>query len=320
LNTASKPKIDAAAAAHPYEPMVENRPSSRVEGPLRVVAFNARGGMRFGGIVECFTREPLRSASIILLSEVDFDTWRSGRRRVASELAVKLGMSCAYIKEFGLIYRDGQVHAYLGNAILSREPLEEVYAVPIPRLTTATRRLPTALGRPRRTGGPAALVASVSRGGARIRVCVAHLDSRASPAGREHQMMSLLEQFPADGPAIIGGDLNTTTLELARPEHAKAVLREMLLNSRRFRHPIPHEPLFGRLAEAGFEVDGANAEGRATFTFSRIIPPWLRPRLDWIALRELEPVPGSAAVIPARPNFLSPRVSDHDFIVVDIAD
>jgi hypothetical protein len=107
-------------------------------------------------------------------------------------------------------------------------------------------------------------------------------------------------------------------MELTRAEHARAVIREMLLNSRRFRHPIPHEPLFGRLAQAGFEVESANAEGRATFTFSRLIPPWLRPRLDWIALRDLRPLPGTAAVIPARTGLLSPRVSDHDFIVVDL--
>jgi endonuclease/exonuclease/phosphatase family metal-dependent hydrolase len=298
--------------------MVENRPSSHDGGPLRVVAFNARGGVRMSGIARCFQREPLRGASIVLLSEVDFETRRSGRRRVASELAAKLGMSCAYIREFGLVYRDGQVHAYLGNAILSREPLDDVYAVAVPRLTTATRRLPAALGRPHRTGGPAAMVARISYRGAPITVCVAHLDSRAAPIGREHQMITLLEQVPQAGPAIIGGDLNTTTMELTRAEHARAVVREMLLNSRRFRHPIPHEPLFGRLAHAGFEVEGANAEGRATFTFSRLIPPWLRPRLDWIALRELRPVPGSAAVIPARPHLLSPRVSDHDFIVVDV--
>lgn len=287
---------------------------------MRVVAFNARGGVRFAGIAGCFAREPLRSASVILLSEVDFETRRSGRRRVASELAAALGMSCAYIKEFGLMYRDGRVHAYLGNAILSREPLEQVCAVAIPKLTTATRRLPATLGRPRRVGGPAALVARIAHAGRQLHVCVAHLDSRAAPAGRERQMTALLEQFPVDGPAIIGGDLNTTTLELARPEHAQLVMREMLLNSRRFRYPIPHEPLFGRLAEAGFDVEGANAEGRATFTFTRMIPPWLRPRLDWIALRDLKPVPGSAAVIPARPGLLSPRVSDHDFIVVDVAD
>jgi hypothetical protein len=45
----------------------------------------------------------------------------------------------------------------------------------------------------------------------------------------------------------------------------------------------------------------------------------MRPRLDWIALRELQPIPGSAAVIPARPGFFSERVSDHDFIAVDVA-
>ena len=65
----------------------------------------------------------------------------------------------------------------------------------------------------------------------------------------------------------------------------------MLFNSKRFRHPHAHEPLLARLGEAGFEMRGANVEGRPTFTFARTVPPWMRPKLDWIALRGLKPVP-----------------------------
>ncbi len=128
----------------------------------------------------------------------------------------------------------------------------------------------------------------------------------------------MLERFPAGGPAIFGGDLNTTTVELIDPKSARIVLRDMLLNSRRFRHPRKYEPLLARLEAAGLSTRGANAEGRATFTFSRFVPPWMRPKLDWIALRDLKPVDGSACVIRARPGFFAPRVSDHDFISVDV--
>src|SRR5208282_5099745 len=86
---------------HRFEPIVENQHSTIAPGPLRVVAFNAEGGARFEGILRCFAREPLRSAAVILLSEVDLGTRRSGGRRVASELAHVLGMSCAYVPEFG---------------------------------------------------------------------------------------------------------------------------------------------------------------------------------------------------------------------------
>src|ERR1700719_608436 len=91
---------EAIAEPHRFEPIVENRSSSLAPGPLRVVAFNAQGGQRFEGIVRCFEREPLRSAAIILLSEMDYVTRRSGGRKVASELADALGMRCAYVREF----------------------------------------------------------------------------------------------------------------------------------------------------------------------------------------------------------------------------
>jgi endonuclease/exonuclease/phosphatase family metal-dependent hydrolase len=304
---------------HQYQPIVENRPSTIASGPLRVVAFNAQGGTRFEGILRCFSREPLRNASIVLLSEMDFGTVRSGRRKVASELANALGMSCAYVPEFGLITPDGVTRAFLGNAILSRAPMEDVTAVPLPLVSNRYPHVPRSLGRVRREGTHAAIIAKMCARGKTFYLSVAHLDSRASPEGRDLQLATMLESFPPDGPAIFGGDLNTTTVELHNPASFRTVVREMFFNSTRFRHPQAHEPLLARLGEADFEVRGANVDGRATFTFSRMVPPWMRPKLDWIALRGLEALAGSARVIPARPGFFAARVSDHDFIAVDVA-
>ena len=312
----AQPMLDSSG--HPFAPQVENRASNLAPGPLRVVAFNALGGTRFDGIMRCFAREPLRSAAIILLSEADFGTQRSGRRKVASEMAAALGMSCAYVPEFGLQTSSGKIVSYLGNAILSRAPIEDVAAIPLPKVGVRYPRMPRSLGRVTRIGNQAAIVARIQVRGRPIQVCVAHLDSRAHPDGRDLQMATLLEAFPIGGPAIFGGDLNTTTVELLDPASVRVVLREMIFNPQRFRDPRANEPLLSRLEAAGFATRGANAEGRATFTFTRIIPPWMRPKLDWLALRELEPVPGSARVIPARPGFFSVRVSDHDFIAVDV--
>jgi endonuclease/exonuclease/phosphatase family metal-dependent hydrolase len=305
--------------SHRFEPIVENRPATLAPGPLRVVAFNAQGGTRFEGILRCLSREPLRSASVLLLSEIDFGTGRSGNRKVALELANALGMSCAYVPEFGLIAPDGVTRAYLGNAILARAPMDEVIAIPLPKVSNREPRFPRSLAQFRREGSQVAIVATIKVRDKTVHLSVAHLDSRAHPSGRDLQMAAMLEGFPIDGPAIFGGDLNTTTVELIDPASFPIVMREMLFNSRRFRHPRIHEPLLARLGAAGFEVGGANADGRATFTFSRVIPPWMRPKLDWLALRGLQPVPGSAMVLPARPGFFAPRVSDHDFIAVDVA-
>jgi endonuclease/exonuclease/phosphatase family metal-dependent hydrolase len=309
----------ACTAHHRFEPIVENRRSTLAPGPLRVVAFNAQGGSRFDGILRCFARPPLRTAAVILLSEMDSGTLRSGRRKVASELAEALGMSCAYVPEFGLISSDGTMRAYLGNAILAREPMDDVIAISLPKVSNRELHLPRSLGRLRRQGSQVAIVARVKVRGKAIHLSIAHLDSRAHPNGRDLQIATMFEGFPPAGPAIFGGDLNTTTVELINPASIPMVLRGMLLNSKRFRHPEAYEPLLARLSAAGFEIRGANAEGRATFTFGRAIPPWMRPKLDWIALRGLSPVPGSARVIPARPGFFARRVSDHDFIAVDVA-
>ncbi|HLI80390.1 MAG TPA: endonuclease/exonuclease/phosphatase family protein, partial [Candidatus Binataceae bacterium] len=271
------------------------------------------------GILRCFAREPLRSAGVILLSEADYGTIRARKRKVASELAQALGMSCAYVPEFGLLAPNGGIVSYLGNAILAREPMEDVIAIPLPKVSARLPRMPRSLGHVTRKGNQVAIVASIKMRGKAIRIAVAHLDSRAHPNGRDRQMAAMLEDFPSDGPAIFGGDLNTTTVELLNPDDARIVLRDMLINSRRFRYPEAHEPLLGRLAGAGFETRGANADGRATFTFSRMVPPWMRPKLDWLALRELHPAEGSARVLPARAGFFAPRVSDHDFIAVDVA-
>ena len=72
------------------------------------------------------------------------------------------------------------------------------------------------------------------------------------------------------------------------------------------------------MEEAGFHIDGANAPGKRTFTYSRIVPRFMRPNLDWIAVRGFEAVAGSAATVPAQPSFFSRRISDHDFIMCEV--
>jgi endonuclease/exonuclease/phosphatase family metal-dependent hydrolase len=270
--------------------------------------------VRMGGIAACLARFPLSRASIILLCESDWGTARAGNREVAAELAALLNMSFAYIPEFGLGRGEPEFTAFLGNAILSAHPFDEVRAVTMPAPPAIARRYL----QKRRTGVPAGLVAKATYAGAQIAIGVAHLNSRCDPMWRERQLRAYLEGFPPQGPAIFGGDLNTTTTELGRRGAFLRTAAQMLTNPRRFRHPQRYEPLFQRLAEHGLEIHGANRMGRATFTFSRFIPPALRPKLDWLATRELATVRRSASVIPARASVILPRVSDHDFVMVDL--
>ena len=311
----------AGAKPTPYfPPIVVNRAARRrPQTRLRVVLLNAAGGRKFREILACLKRPPLQGADVILLCEVSTGMKRMPGRELATELAEALEMSCAYVREFGLRPPgiESEIVSYMGNAILSAAPFEEVTAV-------AMHKPPTPMAWPRRmrdwsrVGMPTGLVTRVKFGGEELTVGVAHLHSRCTPAERARQMATYLESFPAAGRAIFGGDLNTTTTELSSRAMMLATARQMIANPDRFRAPEAYEPLFDHLRERGLEIEGANVANRGTFTFSGLIPRSMRPKLDWLAVRELRPIAGTAAVVTPRSPILLRRASDHDFVTVDL--
>jgi endonuclease/exonuclease/phosphatase family metal-dependent hydrolase len=267
--------------------------------------------------VACLKRPALRDADVILLCEVNAGTNPSAGRDVAAEMAAMLGMSCVYGAEFGLSPPDGEIVSYMGNAILSSAPFEDVTAVALHRPRTPLA-WPMRMRRWVRVGTPTGLVTRVKFGGEDVTVGVAHLHSRCPPAERARQMATYLESFPTAGRAIFGGDLNTTTTELSTRALMRATAWQMIANPDRFRAPQAYEPLFEHLRAHGLEIDGANVPNRPTFTFSGLIPRSMRPKLDWLAVRDLRPVAGTAAVVAPRSPIFMRRVSDHDFVTVDL--
>jgi endonuclease/exonuclease/phosphatase family metal-dependent hydrolase len=303
-----------------FPPIVVNRAARRrPDARLRVVLLNAAGGRKFHEIASCLKRPPLQGADVILLCEVNTNIRRPLGRDLATELAEALEMSCAYVREFGLrpLGIESEIVAYMGNAILSTAPFEDVAAV-------AMHKPPTPMAWPRnmrdwsRVGAPAGVAARVKFGGEELAVGVAHLHSRCTPAERARQMATYLESFPAAGRAIFGGDLNTTTTELSSRALMLATARQMIANPDRFHAPEAYEPLFDHLRERGLEIEGVNVAKRGTFTFSGLIPRSMRPKLDWLAVRELRPIAGTAAVVTPRSSILQRRASDHDFVTVDL--
>jgi endonuclease/exonuclease/phosphatase family metal-dependent hydrolase len=310
-----------AAGARPtphFPPVVVNRPARHAGSRLRVVLLNAAGGGRFREILACLQRKPLAGADVILLCEVNAGLMRrSVGRDVAVELGAALGMSCAYVREFGFRYIGSEIETYMGNAILSSAPFEDVAAIAMynPR---PPRVLPRRDRGVTRVGGPTGLITRVKFGATEISIGVAHLHSRCTPAARARQMADYLESFPAAGRLIFGGDLNTTTTELSDRAAMAATAWQMITNPQRFRAPQAYEPLFAHLREHGLELDGVNVANRPTFTFSGLIPRSMRPKLDWLAVRELRPIAGTAAVVTPRSPILMRRVSDHDLVTVDL--
>jgi endonuclease/exonuclease/phosphatase family metal-dependent hydrolase len=306
----------AKPAPH-YPPVVVNRADRASRSRLRVVLLNAAGGRRLGEIAVCLKRAPLNDADVILLCEANLGMKGTPWPDVAGELAAMLEMSYAYIPEFALKTTGGELVAYLGNAILTSAPFEHVEAVAMhnPRVARASFRRKR---RWSRVGTPTGLIARVRFGGEAMAVGVAHLHSRCAPAERARQMATYMASFPATGRAIFGGDLNTTTIELSSWGWMLGAARHMITNPRRFRAPQHHEPSFDHLRERGLETEGVNVADRATFTFSGLIPVSMRPKLDWLAVRELRPIVGTAAVVAPRSSIFSGRASDHDFVTVDL--
>ncbi len=303
-----------------FPPIVVNRAARhRPDARLRVVLLNAQGGRKFHEIAACFKRPPLQGADVILLCEVNTEMKRRAGRDLATELAEALEMSCAYIREFGLRPpgSENEIVAYLGNAILSTAPFEEVAAVAMHR-PGAPMAWPRRIRHWTRVGTPTGLIARVKFGADEVTVGVAHLHSRCTPAERARQMATYLESFPAAGRAIFGGDLNTTTTELSSRSSLLATAWQMITNPDRFRAPQAYEPLFEHLRDRGLKIDDANLANCPTFTFSGLIPRSMRPKLDWLAVRELRPIAGTAAVVAPRSPILLRRVSDHDFVTVEL--
>lgn len=290
---------------------IVNRAARLTCGTIKAVVFNARTGAHFDGILACLRRPPLADADVIMLCEADWKLRRSFDREIAADLAAELGMSFAYGPEFAIRRPAGAPPAFLGNAILCSVPLADARMIALPT-TVMSRRYARLLGQPR------ALVATAVFGGREITIVVAHLHSRWDPAGRARQMATVIEGIAPAGPTILGGDFNTTTTRLDRTSALAMVAVRMALRPRRFRYPERFEPLFEQLRQSGFEIERANVAGKPTFTFHRAIPPALRPKLDWIALRELQAEPRSARVIAARASFFGPRVSDHDFVMCEV--
>ena len=300
-----------AAIGSAFEPTALNRRSAGARFPLKVAALNLRGSGQVEAIAARLKRPPLHGAGVLLLSEVAWRTRWSGRREVAAELASILGMSFIFAPSWG--YRsshDGRVASLKGCAILSTQPLIDVITTPIPAL-------PHQHNRHRRVDRHVGIIASIVIGGREIKLGVVHLSRNGSPQFRARQMEEYLIAFPPDGPAVVGGDFNTTTIVWDSFALAK-VAALMMIRPRRFRDPARYEPLLGRLGDAGFGIDGANLALKPTFTFTRAIPSVLRPKLDWIAMRRLRAVPGSAAVVAPRASFLDRRISDHDFVVCEV--
>jgi endonuclease/exonuclease/phosphatase family metal-dependent hydrolase len=317
---------------------------------VRVAAWNIQRGRRFDALLAALRDEPLLAAAdVLLLAEVDCGMARSANRHVARELAAALGMSYAFGVSYLVLEDDwgesvdgvANERALAGVAVLSRAPIEAVENVDVPELRDKFSSSEKRLGKKR------ALVCRIA-GRQPLTVAACHLDSNASPAGRARQLEAIVaagERMAGDGALLVGGDLNTTTYDLAGAASlAGNLLHKLVVTGfdetvRQYMTPeLRYErPVFEVLRAHGLAVDGFNDRAHGTLHFdindeyalqktrrlvggalTRLLVRKLRPwngrvpaRLDWFAGRGLTPV--AASTIDPRP-----LASDHAAIVVDV--
>lgn len=277
---------------------------------LRVVAANLERGRRLD---EWARLLDAADADVVLCSEVDDGMARSGNGAVARDLAAALGMGYVAAVEFVELSLGGdEERAVLapdavnarglhGGAVLSRYPLDRPAAV---RFEFDGGWHGPASPEPR-VGGRLAVLATVGD----LVVVAPHLESHGSPSGRARQLADLLdlvEPYAAGRPVVVGGDLNTHTLDLSGGGEGHGPL-----TPERFRHPVDHEPLFAEAAARGYGWDDADA-GEPTHR-----TPGGRGdlRLDWFLTRGLTAT--DPEVIPALAADGTP-LSDHEVIAVTV--
>jgi endonuclease/exonuclease/phosphatase family metal-dependent hydrolase len=309
VHEAARQESATVQLAPPFETVTFNRAALPVRSPLKIAVFNAHGGYRLDAIVDRLKRPPLNEVGTVLLCEASWRRRRSGRIKFAPELADALSMSFAFAPSFGVPEKNGEFRA-VGVAMLCSQPLDDVRTIALPRppLQFKTYLLP---------GVPQGLLARVNVGGRRVTMGVIHLERMCGPIWRALQMERFLGALGPETPTILGGDLNTTTVDMDIPWSLARAAAAVALHPRRFRDPQAWEPLFDRLRESEFYVDEANVPRASTFTFSRFVPPLWRPKLDWIAARGVTVVPGSPAVVPARSSTIGRRFSDHEFVTCE---
>lgn len=313
-------------AALPLFDRVEHRPPPLPRTPptaLRVAFWNAERCRRFDRALDLLAAI---DADLILIAEIDIGMARSGNRHTPADLAGALG--CGYVfgvefLELGLgsarerrdlagCFNDAGLH---GCAILSRHPLRRPVVV---RLDEGGAWFDGARGE-RRVGGRVAVGAVVPTAFGEIAVAATHFESHAGPRQRADQMARLADAVAAWAPGlpvVLGGDLNTTTLDLPDKAQRQNVLAALPDAAARLADPVPHEPLFAVAAAAGYDWRGCNVAGAVTQrTRADGTPTPPLGKLDWFLTKGL--AAADPAVLPAT-DPAGAALSDHEIVLVTV--
>jgi len=331
---------------------------TRTEAPeresYRFVAWNIERGIQLDGQIAEFREHPyLRTADVLLLTEADVGMARSGNRDVPQALARELGMHYAFAPCYlNLAKGSGADHEVTGenelglhgNALLSRYPIHRVRSVVL------ENGIDKMSGREKRLGCQVAVGAEIEFPNLTLTAITVHLDANSTQDHRRDQMRTVLDVLPGQGPAVVGGDWNTSTYNSSTAFHAIMGywLRVLMGPGRVIRNHYLHpyrrfeRKLFQLLEDRGFDWRNANVSGEHTMYYdfedvrtykalSEWVPQWCFPfmrwalrhqqgrcpfKIDWFATRGLGS--DSPHVIHDVREDRDPPLSDHDAIGLDI--
>ena len=320
----------------------------------RVLAWNLERGIEYEGQLAEIRGHPyLGSVDVFLLTETDVGMARSANRNVARELARNLGLDYAFApcylnlsKGVG-VENEAQGRNELGlhgNAILSRYPIRNPRPIQLGNGRDKMR------GNEKRLGQQVALAAEIGFPGFDLTVCSVHLDAQSRQRHRRDQMAAVVDGLPPSGPAVIGGDWNTTTFDSSSALSAIVGywVRVMLGAGNTIRnhflrpYTLFERELFRLLEQRGFDWRGANVLDERTTSYDvedvkthenlrEWVPAWcfdfirwaLRDfdgkcplKIDWFAVREVKAA--APVVLHEFREGRRPPLSDHDAIGVDV--
>lgn len=256
-------------------------------------------------------------ADVVLATEMDLGMARSGQRHTTRDLAEALGMGYIYGTEFvelgtGDAFETAEFadvpndHGLHGNAILSRYPLISPCLIPLDNGGLWYVSNPKGDGQ-HRVGGRMALAAQIETTRGHLTLSAAHYESESDPALRAEQTRILLDGLSStygDGPAVIGGDLNTNWLADGTRTAAEITA-----------DPAAVEPAFAHFAEAGFDWRGSVTPGFTTRGAPGRPAKYPLMVLDWLLVRGVSPF--QPRIWPALSSS-GQYLSDHEMLSVRI--
>lgn len=329
-----------------------------VSRSIRVVAWNIERGQKLSGIIKSLqTHEDLRTADVLLLTELDCGMARSNNAYVAGEIACALGMNYVFAPSYLSLNKGSGLEAKAagentfalhGNALFSRYPIKNFYAIRLPNGKDKMR------GREKRLGSQRAVVADINHPNGLLRAVSLHLDAHSSQAHRKLQMQIILDNLQrqtTQPPTIIGGDWNTSTYNSSQAEYAiVGFFRRVgmgVTHVIRNHYPYPERwferKLFKMLERRGYDYRSLNELGAGTLHYdiadvsqfenmSEWIPHWCfwfikralnkaggrcSLKLDWFAGKNVVAVKAPRVIGNLR-GAAGDRLSDHDAIAVDL--